>query len=243
MKKNIKILGVGITNYALEQILEYILENIEKKEKKLFITTINSEILVASYKNPDYKKVLNSSDLAIIDGSGPQKAAQILGFGPVYRFAGVDLVEIICERVSKQPITVGFFGGRANVAEEASKCLKEKYPGLKIAFAIEDWIGSEAKSKSLKCDILFVALGHPRQEIWIEKNLRNLDVWAAMGVGGSFDYLSGRVKRAPKFVRNMGFEWLYRLIRQPWRVRRQLSLIYFVLLILKELATGKKEEK
>lgn len=89
-------------------------------------------------------------------------------------------------------------------------------------------------------DILFVAYGFPKQEEWIYKNLPDLPVKVAMGVGGAFDYISGRVPRAPKFVRAIGLEWLFRLLVQPWRWKRQLALVKFVLLILKERFTKKQ---
>ena len=90
------------------------------------------------------------------------------------------------------------------------------------------------RSEPQNIDILFVAFGAPKQEEWIYENLPHLPVKIAMGVGGAFDYLSGEVERAPKFVRLWGFEWLFRLIRQPWRLRRQVALLTFLLLILKE---------
>jgi len=88
-------------------------------------------------------------------------------------------------------------------------------------------------------DILFVAYGFPKQEEWIAKNLPKLPVKAAMGVGGAFDYISGNVSRAPFFVRAIGLEWLFRLIRQPWRIKRQLRLATFILLVIKELTRVK----
>ncbi len=234
MEKKIKILGVGSTNATEDEVLQYLIKNVQKTGKKLFLTTINAEILVASYKNPDYRKVLNSSDLALPDTIGVTLGARILGKPLKDRIPGTDFVENICREVSKRPITVGLLGGRQNVAEKAAECLKNRYPGLKIAFAKEDWPQNETLSKSLKCDILFVAYGAPKQEFWIEKNLKNINVSVAMGVGGALDFISGGVPRAPKVVRTLGFEWLFRLIVQPWRIRRQVSLIYFVLLILKE---------
>ncbi len=243
MQQDQKILGVKVSNLSLEEVLEYLFKNLEKKEKKLFLTTINSEILVSANKNSDIKNLLNSSDLALVDGVWAKRGGQLLGIHLKQRIAGTDLVEIICKEVSIRPITVGFLGGKHNVAEMASERLKNKYPGLKIAFAIENWPQNQKEQNSLKCDILFVALGHPKQEKWIAQNLPKINVWMAMGVGGAFDILSGKVRRAPKIVQNLGFEWLFRLMRQPWRVRRQVNLIYFVLLILKEklkVSFGKK---
>ena len=234
MNKDIKILGVGITNATFREVLEYLVENAQNSSRKIFVTTLNPEILVHASKNFDYKNILNSSDLALADGVGVLIGARILGKPLRERISGVDLMENLCEEASKRPITVGLLGGRQNVAEEAADRLKKRYPGLKVAFAISDWYDSEAKFRPLVCDILFVALGHPKQEIWISKHLQEIDVKIAIGVGGAFDYLSGRVPRAPKIIRSLGFEWLFRLIIQPWRIRRQVSLIYFVLLILKD---------
>jgi len=89
-------------------------------------------------------------------------------------------------------------------------------------------------SQYLNIDILFVAFGSPKQELWISKNLNKLPIKVAIGVGGAFDFISGEVRRAPIWIRKIGFEWLFRLIIQPWRIKRQLSLIYFIILILKE---------
>lgn len=234
MNKDVKILGVSITNATFKEVLEYLLENAEKSTKKIFVTTLNPEILTHSVKDPDYKVVLNSSDLALPDGVGVLIAARLLGKSIKQRISGTDLMEKLCEEASIRPITVGLFGGRPKVAEDAADRLKKRFPGLKISFAISRWPDFEAKSDPLVCDILFVALGYPKQEAWIFDHLKKIDAKIAMGVGGAFDYLSERVPRAPKIVRDLGFEWLFRLVRQPWRVRRQLNLIYFVLLILKE---------
>jgi N-acetylglucosaminyldiphosphoundecaprenol N-acetyl-beta-D-mannosaminyltransferase len=88
--------------------------------------------------------------------------------------------------------------------------------------------------KDKKVDILFVAFGSPKQEIWLSENLKKLPVKVAMGVGGSFDFISGRVSRAPRILRALGLEWLFRLVIQPWRIKRQLSLLAFIFLIFKE---------
>lgn len=93
---------------------------------------------------------------------------------------------------------------------------------------------SSPESGLPRIDVLFVAFGVPKQEFWINENLDKIPVKIAIGVGGAFDYISGRVKRAPSLVRKIGLEWLYRLVRQPWRIKRQLSLLEFIFLVLKE---------
>ena len=261
-KKN--ILGVGITNATQKDILEYIIKNIENSNKKLFVVTPNPEILVLANKNPEFKKVLNRADLASADGIGVLLAAKILGRTLKERFAGVDLVESLCKEVVKKPITVGFLGGRDNVAERTAECLGTKYASLKIVFAAPEWpselkvengklkIENDTKKNSqllppcpsepwrsgansqLYIDILFVAYGAPKQEMWISENLDKIPVKVAIGVGGSFDYISGNIQRAPLFIRSIGFEWLFRLLIQPWRIKRQLALLEFAFLVLRE---------
>ena len=228
-----KMLGIALSQVTLKEVLEFIYISLQKKEKKLFVVTPNIEILMFSRKNPDYQDVINRTDLALPDSIGLFFAAKILGVSLKERIPGVDLLENICRQVSKRPITVGFLGGGPGVALSTAECLSKKYPSLKISFAIEEWPASEDKIKP-KSDILFVAFGSPKQELWIAKNLPKIDVRVAIGVGGSFDFISGKVPRAPKFVRNLGLEWLFRLVIQPWRIKRQLAIPAFLLLVFKE---------
>lgn len=258
-KKN--ILNVGITDASREEILEYIIKGLAQNGKKYFIVTPNPEILVMASKNIDYQKVLNKAEIALADGIGVMMAGQILGKPLRGRVTGVDLLESLCLRVAEKPITVGFLGGKPGVAERTAKCLSTKYPGLRIGFVSQEWsedgfvrakkyqvsgirhqVGENNKNilntkyliHNTVIDILFVAFGAPKQELWIDKNLDKLPVKIAVGVGGSFDYISGNVKRAPLLIRLIGFEWLFRLIFQPWRIKRQLTLLEFMWLVWKE---------
>src|SRR3989344_9078159 len=142
-KKN--ILGVNITNATKEEILEYIIKSLENFKKKLFIVTPNPEFLVIASKNQDFKNILNKAELASNDGIGLSIAAKILGKPLKERFAGVDLVENLCKRVARKPITVGFLGGGPGVAEKTAECLQKKYPGLEVSFAQEEWPNSYAR--------------------------------------------------------------------------------------------------
>lgn len=229
IKKN--LLGVGFTDEKLQDILEYLEEIIQKKEKKYFIVTPNPELLVIANKNSDYKKVLNSADLALIDGVGVSIASRILGKPLKYKISGIDFMESVCSYVAEKPITIGFLGGGPGVAENTAECLVSKYPGLKVGFSVQEWEDASLKDAA---DILFVAFGSPKQEIWIRKHLETLPVTVAMGVGGAFDMISGKVWRAPAFIRFLSLEWLFRLVVQPWRVKRQIRLLEFILLVLKE---------
>lgn len=228
MKKD--VLGVKIDDVSIPEIVN-IVETWLKKGGKHYIVTPNPEIVMMAQKDIELKKIINKADLAIPDGRGLKLAGDILNHSP-----GIDVMERLIKEVSEKGATVGFLGGRGDVAELCAKRLSRKYPNLKISFArSDDEVDDEGRLlKSLKIpklDLLFVAFGPPKQEKWIVKNLDKLPVTVAMGVGGSFDYISGKIPRAPLWIRNLGLEWLFRLITEPWRIRRQLSLIKYLLML------------
>ncbi len=229
--EKIFLLGVGFTNASESEILEFIVTGLAKQAEKYYIVTPNPEILVIADKDSKYKNILNDAKLALADGIGVMIGAQLLGRSLKQRIHGVDLVDKLCSEVSNQPITVGFLGAGPNVAEGAAECLKRKYPNLRVGLIATEWSNS---LKDKKVDILFVAFGSPKQEVWIAESLNNLPAKVVIGVGGAFDFISGKVPRAPKVLRSLGLEWLFRLVIQPWRINRQLSLIKFVFLIIRE---------
>lgn len=262
------ILGVDITNATEKEILEYILQGLEKKGKSYYVVTPNPEMLVLAQRDSSFRAILNNARLALCDGIGVFWAGKILGLQLRWRLTGVDLLEKLCEVASdamKKPITVGFLGGRPGVALQASDCLRRKYPNLNVVFAGSEWqqndlarqsecgttqintrkdaqedsgenqrLRSALHQRSPVIDMLFVALGYSKQEEWMAQNLERGIFRVAMGVGGAFDYISGSVPRAPRLIRSLGFEWLFRLIIQPWRLKRQLALVSFLFLVLKE---------
>lgn len=229
---SVQILGVKVTTASESKILEYIEHHIKSSHKKLFITTPNPEIIMYARSHPEFKKMLNEADLALADGVGVTIGGYILGKGKIPRITGTDMVKKLCRETSKNAESIGFFGGRGDVAEKTAECLQKKYSGLTVKYADEIW--DEAKLKGKSIDILFVAMGYPKQEKWIYENLKDIPVKVAMGVGGAFDFISGKTPRAPQFLQKVGLEWLYRLIRQPWRWKRQLALISFTFLVLQE---------
>lgn len=236
-----------MTTDTKDNILEYVVEKAEKRDEKCFIVTPNPEMIVASHKDRQLQYLLNSADVALCDGVGLSVAALFMAEKTPQRITGVDFMKSLCENVSKKPITVGFLGGKGKVAERTAECLMHEYPGLRVVFCNDEWSGEgftkakkyqEENNKNIPTtdviDILFVAFGFPKQEQWISENLEKISVTVAMGVGGAFDYLSGEVSRAPFFLRAIGLEWLYRLVRQPWRWRRQVALIEFIALVIKK---------
>ncbi len=259
MLKAHKLLGVSITNEPSDEILEYVYDHMKTARHKLFITTPNPEILVYAHKHPEYKRLLNQANLSLPDGVGVFIASGLLGHKLEERIPGVDFMEELCRRADGKAVSIGLLGGKSGIAKRTAECLKKKYPWIKIAFASSEWPEElfdlkfakpsetkatevfesmfnipPSKENSQTIDVLFVAYGFPKQEEWIYSNLDRLPIKAAMGVGGAFDYISGEVLRAPYIIRAIGFEWLFRLIRQPWRIKRQLSLLEFIWLIVKE---------
>lgn len=228
---SINLLGVKLTSASKPEILEYILKRLKNPEKKFYIVTPNPEILVLASRSKAFRDILNGAEVALPDGVGVVLAGSMLKNSRLGRITGTDILEELCRECAKQAFNVGFLGGKGSVAEMASERLRKKYPNLIVSFEGEEWPMS---SSPPHIDILFVALGFPKQEEWIVKNLPNIDVTAAMGVGGAFDYISGKIPRAPKFVRNIGMEWAFRLVRQPWRAKRQLALPVFAYKVLKE---------
>lgn len=247
MLKTHNLLGVKITNGTTEEILEYVYRHLEIAEKRLFIVTPNPEIIVHAHTHPDYKKLLNEANIALPDGIGVFLASGLTGNRIEERIPGVYFMEELCRKSDGKALSIGLLGGGRGIAKRTAECLRRKYPWIRIAFVGSEWPnelfikrrrkqseGIHDVLQSAKIDILFVAYGFPKQEEWIYQHLDELPVKAAMGVGGSFDYISGNVPRAPYIIRAMGFEWLYRLIRQPWRIKRQLALLTFIRLVISE---------
>ncbi|MEX2013040.1 MAG: WecB/TagA/CpsF family glycosyltransferase, partial [Candidatus Levyibacteriota bacterium] len=135
-KKN--LLGVGFTDEKITDVLEYLGKILQKKEKKYFVVTPNPELLVIASKNPEYKRVLNDADLALIDGVGVIIAGKMLGKPLKHKVSGVDFVKSVCKHAAEKPITIGFLGGGSGVAEKTAECLVSKYPGLKVSFAVAE---------------------------------------------------------------------------------------------------------
>ena len=186
-------------------------------------------------KDEEFRNILNKSDIAIPDGIGLVFASHFLGNPIPERVAGSDLVWKIAKLAEYKNCSLYLLGGKEGVAEEAARKLKEKYPNLKIKGAES---GGEVEERKLKTqneemvkrinerqpDILLVAFGAPKQEKWIYYNLSKLSsVKVAIGVGGTFDFIAGRIKRAPMFLRKLGMEWLWRLFIEPKRINRILT--------------------
>jgi len=253
----IDILGVKISLTNEKKIQKEVYSWLKKKKQRLLVTP-NPEMIMVARKDPLFKKIINEADLAIPDGIGLVLASKLLygKKGLEKRIAGVDLMEKICSWLSSWGGSAFFLGAQPGVAEECARRLQKKCPSLKVAGCFAGWAEKSGDTKTRKrilflvekngfsfkkpVDFLFVAYGAGRQEKWIKRNLHFLPIKVAMGVGGSFDFISGRVKRAPFWLRKVGLEWFWRFLCQPWRWRRQMILPVFVVAVLWEKIRGFK---
>lgn len=212
------------------------IDSIIKNKKSSFIVAINPEKIMKAIYDENLMKLLNSAAIQIPDGIGIVIASRIKGGKIKKRITGIDLMEKIIRRASQKSYRVFLLGAKPGTADEAAKILSHKYPGLIIAGVMDGYFkdDNEAVSKitDAKPDILFVAMGSPKQEYWITKNMEKLKVPLCMGIGGSLDVISGNVKRAPEFMRKSGLEWLYRLFKEPWRYKRMAVLPLFLFKVI-----------
>ncbi|MFA5076503.1 MAG: WecB/TagA/CpsF family glycosyltransferase [Patescibacteria group bacterium] len=243
----ISILGVNIDSLSWSEVLARV-QSFLVSPGRYTIVTPNPEFIVLAQRDEKFKHVLNSASLAVPDGVGLVLASYLLGNRINRRIAGVDLVEKICQLAAYNNKSIYFLGGQAGVGEKAATVLQQKFPKLKIAGVNSNLIipaqGQAAdyqnqavidRVNQAQPDILLVALGQGKQEKWIYHNLSKLpSVKIAMGVGGSLDFISGIVKRAPVLWRRLGLEWLWRLFTQPWRLGRiWRATVYFSYLVIR----------
>ncbi len=241
----VNILGAKIDNFNKTDVLKKIDEFLSGGLGH-YIVTANPEMIVAAQKDEEFLKILNKAELTVPDGFGLILAARYLRQPLPERIAGVDLMLDVCRIAEQKNYSVYFLGGEEGISKRAAEKIVKNFPRLRVAGAESGGIISDQQStvdnqqiNSAKPDILFVALGAGKQEKWIAKNLQNLpSIKIAMGVGGAFDFISGKIKRAPRWIRKIGFEWLWRLFMQPWRLKRIFTAtIKFSWLIIKN---GKK---
>ena len=234
--ESVEILGCRLDLLDRDEATDAILR-FARDESGALIVTLGTEMVVYAQRDPEFRTVLNESALSLCDTVGVLTVARQRGATLQERVTGVELVERLCQRAAKEGLPIYFFGGAEGVAADAAAILEVRFPGLIVAGTRNGFFSSEEDGaiveaiRSSGARILFVGLGSPRQELWMARNLRATGCGVGIGIGGSFDVISGRVKRAPMLWRRFGIEWLYRLIREPQRFRRQLALPYFVWLV------------
>ncbi|MBU1255877.1 WecB/TagA/CpsF family glycosyltransferase [Patescibacteria group bacterium] len=223
-----KILGIKIDNLTKNQVFQKI-DGFLKDDQQHYIVLLYSNFIVQANKDRYFQQIINKADLSLCDGKGLLFAAKFLNYLLKEQISGVELVKEISNRYSK----IFLFGGTKESVEKAAIVLGSNIIGK--ADGYEDMDKVIGMVNQIQPEILLVALGMPKQEKWINENLKKMpSVKLAIGVGGAFDFISGKTKRAPRFLQSLGLEWLWRFIFQPWRIRRVFNaVIIFPWLVLK----------
>ena len=232
----INILGVAFDALTLNEAEERA-DALLRSGTGGYIVTANPEIVLHSREDAAYAAAVNGASLVLADGVGDLYAARILGTPLPERVAGSDLTPRLLSRLAERGGSVFLYGARPGVAERAGEKLKSAYPGLRIAGTENGYISDEtalfAALNAQKPDLLLLGLGAPRQELWMAENRRSISA-VMIGVGGLLDVLAGDVPRAPERWQKLGLEWLYRLVREPKRIRRMIRLPEILLIALRE---------
>lgn len=233
----IEIMNVPFDAVDMDGAVKRVAELFEEPGQHI-ICTPNPEIVIEAQKDKVFMDILKAADLVVADGIGIVWASKYCHKRLTERVSGYDLCLRIFDLIKDCDKTVYFFGGSPGVAAAAAKKMVRKFPGLKFAGTRNGYFTQADESKIIddinkaSPDILLVGLGSPKQEKWIYDNLRFTGAHIAIGVGGSFDVMAGNVKRAPKIFQKFNIEWLYRLVTQPKRLKRQLRLPEFAFRIL-----------
>ena len=232
----IDVLGVGFDDFSIGQAVG-LASDLMKSGGKAYVVTPNPEIVWACRQNSDLRAAVEGARIVLADGIGIILGARILG-RPLQngRVPGIDFAAALFRKMAESGGSVFLFGSKPGVADEAGENLAGEYPGLIIAGTADGYFSSDSpvieKINSANPDLLLVCLGAPKQEYWMAENAGKLNVPLSIGLGGSLDIFSGRARRAPAFYQKLGLEWLYRLIREPRRLKRMLKLPLFVLAVI-----------
>jgi N-acetylglucosaminyldiphosphoundecaprenol N-acetyl-beta-D-mannosaminyltransferase len=237
--ESVYVLGVRVDRISQEQTLSRIMAIIAQRRasEQAFpcqqLITVNPEFVMAAQRDANFRSAINAAALVVADGVGVVWATRYLKAPTPERITGVDTLIELAKRCAGAGYRLYLLGAAPGVAEAAAARLQALAPGLQIAGT---YAGSPASSEEeaiidrvrvAQADVLCVAYGAPAQDLWIYRNLTRLPVALAIGVGGAYDFISGRQQRAPRVMQRLGIEWLYRLYREPWRWRRMLALPRF----------------
>jgi N-acetylglucosaminyldiphosphoundecaprenol N-acetyl-beta-D-mannosaminyltransferase len=244
MGRSVSILGIRVHDVTMAEALDWFEAAIGARTPRQ-LCTCNPEFVMEAQHDREFFDLLNRADLVVPDGIGLLWAARRWQRPLRERVAGSDLVERLAERAAHRGWRLFFLGAAEGVAGRAAEILRARYPGLDVVGVFagsprpEEEADIVARVQAAAPDVLLVAYGHPRQDKWIARNLARLRVPVSAGVGGSFDFIAGVVPRAPRWVQAVHLEWLYRLWRQPWRLRRVFkAAVLFPLAVLRRRRSG-----
>ena len=233
-----RVLGVRVDCVDMNAALARIEEFVDSGGRHV-VATVNPEFVMRAHDDREFARVLEAADLCLADGSGVVWAARRQGCALAKPVTGVDLIPPLAALCARRQYRLFLLGAAPGVADELARQLRADHPNLRVAaYSGSPEPSSDAKTVSRinaeRSHVLLVAYGAPKQELWIDRVGDQLGgVALAMGVGGAFDFLTGRVPRAPRWMRRVGMEWLFRLAYQPWRIRRMAVLPVYALRVLR----------
>ncbi|MFN2462331.1 MAG: WecB/TagA/CpsF family glycosyltransferase [Candidatus Dormibacteria bacterium] len=248
MPSSVRILDVDVDAVTLAEAVDAIGDAVDACRghggSTFQVATVNPQFVILARGDRAFRDILRGAALRVPDGVGVVQASWILGRPLPGRVPGVELVQSLAASSARRGHRLFLLGAAPGVAEAVATRLLRHSPGLTVAgtFAGDASEAGDAESlgriREARADILLVAYGAPAQERWLARNLVVSGAAAGIGVGGTFDYLAGRVQRAPAVMRRLGLEWLFRVVRQPWRIGRIAQLPLFLLLVIRQRLRG-----
>lgn len=222
MHANIELMGVRMNNLSRDDINSWLINVLSRLPEQKFIATLNPEILLKAEKDARYREILNKADLALCDGFGIKLLSFLKGRQVKVRYTGVELVEFLIGESKKKDMEVLVAVSKKSLSspEEIEQAIGNEY-NLRVQAKYYNGDSFFEKVENMNAQIVFVNFGAPEQEKFIFENKRRFAAAKILvGVGGAFDFLTGKLRRAPRWVQNVGLEWLWRLIQEPKRARR-----------------------
>jgi len=241
----INILGIDLHRVDYEEACKRVSDYLKLNTCRIIVTP-NAEIIMAARTDKEIKTLINSSDICLPDGIGVVLASKILGKPLSERTTGFDFMMKMLVLANQEGLSFFLLGGKPGIAELAGNKIISMFPNVRIAGTYHGYFNKDEEHEVVnrinenRPDILLVAMGYPKQEMFMLNNKEKLKVRVAMGVGGSLDVLSGTVRRAPVFMQKAGLEWLYRLVTQPSRFKRMSVLPIFLIKVVMERLFFKK---
>lgn len=237
---SIQVLGVRVDDVTMTEALAQVDEWMQ--EPRLHhIVTVNPEFIMSAQNNPAFAQTLAESDMNLPDGANLVRAAQAQGTPLRERVAGTDFLWYLCGVAAICGWQIFLLGGRDGVGEAAATRLKARYPKIKIVGTYEGSPAPDEREEIIRrinesgARMLFVAYGSPAQDLWLNEQREAFEhVRVAIGIGGALDFIAKRVRRAPGWMQKIGLEWFFRLMLQPWRAKRQWSLVVFTIKCLQQ---------
>ncbi len=240
-KDRVTILGIPIHNISMAEAVDIIMAWLQAEEARE-VCFVNADCANVSFQDAAYFEVLKEADLCLADGIGLNLAGKILHQPIVDNVNGTDMFPLLCERLSRTDTRVFLLGAEPGVADDVEKWITEHFPRLVVCGTHHGYFGVDEEERIVQqilssgAHLILVAFGAPKQELWIHRHLNQMGVRVAIGVGGLFNFYSGRNPRAPEWMRNIGMEWMHRLYLEPRRLwkRYLVGNVVFLARVLKE---------